>query len=396
MTGNAGQPAAGWPGQDPAVTGAGARQTAPGRQRIRLTAPAGLLAAIPHLLGFHPASSLVIIGARPPHNTVTVTMRYDLPDPPDPRQAARIAAHAAVVLAAAGAGAAVAVGYGPGQLVTPVIAELQARTAPTLPLTEILRTQDGRYWSYLCTEPGCCPAEGTPFDPAADPTAAALATERPLPGSRGELAASIARIKGKAAAMRRGTTRAEQRAAALAARSAPAGQRTCARSEIAAAGLGAVARAIARYRRGGQLPAGNRAAWLALVLREQRVRDDAWSRMLPEYRAAHLRLWQDLTKLAQPGYVAAPASLLALVAWQCGNGALANVALDRALADDPAYQMAGLLRLALDSGAPPAMANPPMTPEEVAAYYDAEEGKARRSLPRPDGAHRSRAAGSRE
>jgi hypothetical protein len=35
--------------------------------------------------------------------------------------------------------------------------------------------------------------------------------------------------------------------------------------------------------------------------------------------------------------------------------------------------MALLLRDALDSGAPPAMARLPMTPEEVAAAYDATE-----------------------
>jgi hypothetical protein len=71
--------------------------------------------------------------------------------------------------------------------------------------------------------------------------------------------------------------------------------------------------------------------------------------------------------------VAAPASLLAFVAWQAGDGALANVALDRALADNPRYSMALLLREALDAGAPPAMARLPMTPEEVAAAYDAAE-----------------------
>src|ERR1700756_5370090 len=38
-------------------------------------------------------------------------------------------------------------------------------------------------------------------------------------------------------------------------------------------------------------------------------------------------------------------------AWQRGNGALANMALDRALADDPVYTMAQLLRQAIDSGA---------------------------------------------
>ena len=92
------------------------------------------------------------------------------------------------------------------------------------------------------------------------------------------------------------------------------------------------------------------------------MRDDAWARMLPEHNAAHTRLWTDLTRLAQPGYVAAPASLLAFVAWQAGDGALANVALDRALADSRRYSMARLLRQALDSGAPPSMARLPMTP----------------------------------
>jgi hypothetical protein len=46
------------------------------------------------------------------------------------------------------------------------------------------------------------------------------------------------------------------------------------------------------------------------------------------------------------------------------------VALDRALADDPHYSMAQLLRQAIDSGAPPSLARLPMTPEEVANSYD--------------------------
>ena len=80
-----------------------------------------------------------------------------------------------------------------------------------------------------------------------------------------------------------------------------------------------------------------------MALREIRVRDDAWARMDHQHRAAHLRLWADLTRLAGPGYAAAPAALLAFVAWQSGDGALANVALDRALADNPNYSMAMLL-----------------------------------------------------
>ena len=81
-----------------------------------------------------------------------------------------------------------------------------------------------------------------------------------------------------------------------------------------------------------------------------------------------------MTRRAQPGYVAAPAALLAFVAWQSGDGALANVALDRALADEPRYSMALLLRQVITAGAPPSLARLPMTPEEVAASYDDAEG----------------------
>jgi hypothetical protein len=92
--------------------------------------------------------------------------------------------------------------------------------------------------------------------------------------------------------------------------------------------------------------------------------------MDPAHTEAHQRLWTDVVRRAQPGYVPAPAALLAFVAWQSGDGALANVALDRALADDPRYSMALLLRQVITAGAPPHLARLPMTPEEVAASYD--------------------------
>ena len=65
------------------------------------------------------------------------------------------------------------------------------------------------------------------------------------------------------------------------------------------------------------------------------------------------------------------------MAWPSGDGALANVALDRALTDDPGYSMALLLRQVIGAGAPPSLARLPMTPEEVAASYDGlEDGAA--------------------
>ena len=55
------------------------------------------------------------------------------------------------------------------------------------------------------------------------------------------------------------------------------------------------------------------------------------------------------------------------------------MALDRALADEPRYSMANLLSQVITAGTPPSLARLPMTPDEVAASYDALEasGQAR-------------------
>ncbi len=343
------------------------------QRRVRIGSPDALLAVVPWLLEFEPSNSMVVVGTEPSRAQVRITLRYDLPDPADARVAAAIASHAANVLAAQGIDSASAVGYGPAHLVTPVADALREVVPQAgVVVTELLRAENKRYWSYLCVEPGCCPPEGVPFDvtdhPAAQ-TMAAAASARVL-SSRAELAASVATVEGDAAeAMDRATRKAEEQVARLIARAARSGRKASIRRLIATAGLRAVGEAIKRYRRGSTV-GPETAAWLTVVLRDLRVRDDAWARMLPEHRVAHLRLWTDLTRMARPGYVCAPASLLAFVAWQSGNGALANVAIDRALAEDPYYSMARLLREAVDSGAPPSLARLPMTPEEVAASYD--------------------------
>ena len=345
------------------------------RSSVRATSPRELLALVPHLLGFQPAKSLVVIGTTPPRGQVRLTLRYDLPDPPDRDTAAEIARHATGVLAAQRIETAAAVGYGPGPLVTPVADALRNRAEKTgLEIPEFLRAEDQRYWSYLCPNLACCPPEGTPYDTGDAVAGAEAVSERPVLASREELAATLAPVTGtEGELMVQATRRAEEHAARLIDRVTRAENRGAARRAIAAAGVEAVTGAVAACQRGERSPAGDEAAWLTVVLQDLRVRDDAWCRMEPGHRKAHLRLWTDLTRLAQPGYVAAPASLLAFTAWQSGNGALANVALDRALADNPQYTMAQLLRQAIDSGAPPSLARIPMTPEEVAASYEEQE-----------------------
>ena len=340
--------------------------------RVRAGSPASLLAIIPHLLGFAPEASMVVIGTRPRSGAIKVTLRYDLPDPSDPELAADIAGHATAVLAAQQLTAAVAAGYGPDELVRPVATALRDAMAPAgIYLAECLRTDDGRYWSYTCSNQACCPDQGVRFDLAGNAEAAAMAVagERVLAG-RAAVAATIAPVTGEPAErMREATSRAEQHVRQVLAETRKSARSGAARRMIASEGLAAVASVIATYRAGGSYGTDDDIAWLTVALTDLRVRDDAWARMDPAGRDAHLRLWTDVVRRAQPGYAAAPASLLAFVAWQGGNGVLANLALDRALADCPGYSMATLLRQVLSAGAPPSMARLPLTPDEVADCY---------------------------
>ena len=362
----------------------------PGREvpRIRLSSVAGFLAAVPHLLGFHPSQSMVVVGLDSRRGRIVLAFRYDLPDPPDPARSQEITDHAVAVLKKRRIKTAIAAGYGTGTLVTPVAESLRAGLRGAgIALRDLLRVQDGRYFSYVCTNPGCCPPEGIPFDESAHPAAAALiAAGMPARPDRASLAASLAPLTGQAAeSIRRATERALLRTEELIAPSrtpssassrAPGSASSRAPGSpwlVVEAGREAVRSAIGIYRRGGQIADLDQLAWLSVTLADLRVRDDAWARMDPRHRAPHRRLWTDVVRHACEPYVPAPASLLAFTAWQSGEGALANVAIERALAADPEYSMAHLLGQALDAGLPPSAARLPMTPEEVEASYAGTE-----------------------
>jgi hypothetical protein len=339
--------------------------------RVRVSGPADILAVVPHLLGFHPQLSFVVIGAGGPRRRVEIGFRYDLPDPPGAEAAAEIADHAVAVLAQRGATTVIGIGYGPGRLVTPVAdAFAAAARQRRLEMRELLRVEDGRYWSYLCANPACCPAEGTVFDYPSHPAAAAM-TVAGLAAypDRDAVAATLAPLTGAPArSMDQAIERACVKAQSLMDRAQRKGPGNPLRLAISQ-GRRAVREAIEVYRGGGRITDADTFAGLAVSLVHLAVRDDAWARMVPEHRQAHLALWADIVRRADGPWLPAPASLLAFTAWQAGDGTLANIALDRALAADPGYSMALLLRDILAAGVPPSQARLPMTPEEVADSY---------------------------
>jgi hypothetical protein len=361
-------------------------QPAAAETRIRVSSVAGFLAVVPHLLGFHPSRSMVVVGLNARRGRIMLAFRYDLPDPPDAARSREIAQHATRVLKARRIKTAIAAGYGPGTLVTPVAEALRTALLDAgITPRDLLRVQDGRYWSYACQDPGCCPPDGVAFDGPGHPAAAALeaagVTARP---DRAALAASLAPLTGPAAmSAGRATERALRRAGEFI---AAAAQEADGERRLVEAGREAVRAAIGIYRRGGQITDHDQLAWLTVSLADLRVRDDAWARMEPKFRAAHRRLWMDVVRHAGEAYVPAPASLLAFIAWQTGEGALANIAIERALAADPDYSMAHLIVQALSAGLPPSAARLPMTPEEVeASYAETDRPAARRASRRPSG-----------
>jgi len=378
----------------PFATGPGAFSQPP---PVRVSSPGDILAVVPHLLGFHPATSLVVIGAGRPPQRIELAFRYDLPDPPDTGIAAEIAGHATAVLQQRGLSTVIGIGYGPGALVTPVADALAAAVAGGgLRMHELMRVEDGRYWSYLCANPDCCPPEGVRFDVQASPAAAAMTVAGLVAyPDRAALAGTLAPVSGAAArAMERATARARARAARLVSLATRGGLEPPTRL-LADAGRRAVQDAIASYRAGRPITGDDPVAWLSVALAHLPVRDDAWARMDPAYREEHQRLWSDVVRRARPAYLAAPASLLAFTSWQCGEGALANIAIDRALAADPGYSLAHLLRDIIDAGVPPSAARLPMTPEQVADSYavaDAVPGQPATGR-RPRRAGRKRRAG---
>jgi hypothetical protein len=250
------------------------------------------------LVGFEPSEpSVVVLGTEPPRSAVVVVVRYGITSSGDANE---VAWHAASVLSAQHIEEALVVGYGPGDLITPVAGALRARFAGAgIAVREVLRAQGGRFWSYLCTDLSCCPAEGTPYSTEAHPLTQQLGG--PVFASREALAATVATVTGADAdSMRKATRTAEKRAEKLLSEAGNAPGCRERRRALLQPGLQAVASAIEVYRAGGRFGSDEDAAWLALTLQDLRIRDDSWARMDPAHRQAHLRLWTDLTRLARP------------------------------------------------------------------------------------------------
>ena len=331
---------------------------------LTLHGPADLVAAVPHLLGFHPWSSLVVVFIESQDQHVTLTVRADLPGVTSASEylqcwqqqleaigAAADASHVVLCAfpcrSADDVDAAVATALQREVLdVIQAVADLAERQGFFV-YDQLLCWAD-RWRSLLCTDQSCCPDDGTPVDLArSDRIAAEFIAEavsvQPDRASFAELLAPVPDDDPQA-----------ERFAALLQVHPMAAQ----------ADAGSVVSAQVRAQQAHEcvetLLAGSEPSpVVALTLTDVRLRDAVIRMITHDHDAQQRRQAEqcliNTMKVCPSALRASVATVAAGLAWQRGDGATAGHCLDVALTADSNYSLARLLQRALRSAVPPAV-----------------------------------------
>ncbi|HEX4430600.1 MAG TPA: DUF4192 domain-containing protein [Frankiaceae bacterium] len=312
------------------------------QNRLRLSSPEQVLAAVPYLLGFTPSRSLVVLSLR--GKQVGLTMRLDLDTPPaELREVVVNRLHAdrattAILIVFDPDDSGGSQGRPGSRVARPLIRALRRER---LAVKDAMGVRDGRFWSYLCNEPSCCPPGGRTMPVAGQrdhtlvaSTFVAMGTA-PL-ASREELSASV-----EAGSLQR---RAELDPAFERAVAAPA-----------AYPLQRWREAVLRYTEAPPRRAlpDTEIAHLIVSLGDVAVRDEIVSWTAGAEITGVLAVLRELAPCAPPPYDVQVLASLAWTALSMGEGALAAVALERAHCLDPQHGLANLLGAALESGVTP-------------------------------------------
>lgn len=318
--------------------------------RLRLHDPGELVAAVPHLLGFRPVASLVLVAVRGTGSgrRLGVVARVDLPPPAD-------------VAAVVGGCAARVASTGPAEVIAIVVegpddAEVPPRQDVADAAHEAFAGHGievgTRLWvprvaagvAWRCYPP--CDCRGTVGSTEDSPLAAAAAWLGQVTyDSRAELEASIA--PGPRRPHLAGLIRAEAEAAVL---DRELGGPAAARRDLAA--VAAARDEVAA----GRALTDTELARLAVALGDPAVRDVAlgWALDPDEtVAAAAEHLWTLLVRALPAPEVAEPAVLLACAELVRGGSALVGVALERARRADPGHRLTGLIEALLTGGMGP-------------------------------------------
>jgi uncharacterized protein DUF4192 len=323
------------------------------RPLIRLRSPIDIVEAVPYLVGFQPENSLVVVSLRGERLRVGLTARVDLP----PVESAESCAREFVgYLRRDNADRALVVFYPPSggpayPSVRPITDALTRQlTRSRIGVAEILCVSDGRWWSLHCTDDDCCPPDGTPVSQGSTSiTAAAMAVAgQVVLSSRAELEQTIAPVGGVvAAAMAPALRRADLQLADRVA----TGQLGDLTGETLGLFGAIVNRRVATEPGIGAEPLGiDDAARLIVGLGDVHARDEVITWFDGTWGEATRDVLTELVRRALPPWDVPALTVFAWISYLQGNGAVAGIALERALTAEPDYYLAQLLGQAL-SGA---------------------------------------------
>ena len=318
---------------------------------VRIRDVGEIAAALPHLLGFRPQESVVLIGlGGASGRRVGLTVRADIPPPEHNRSLAGVLSRSlstdkpggALVLVVSEAADETFAGERDLPHHDLVWEMCRALSRCALPVGDIVLVRDGRWWSYDCLDHCCVPGAGTPLPTGVtELEVASIATGTVVESAREDL---VARIAGPIGRDRGAMAAACDRVAV----ECSAAVLDSGLAEVRAQSWSAIQDAAARCRPGvgGRLD-DDEVARVVWGLRDGEVRDLAMGLALGDEPAAAEQLWTECTRRAPAPLDAAPATLLAVCAWLRGDGAMANIALGRALDSEPGYGLARLLGDAL-------------------------------------------------
>lgn len=316
--------------------------------------PADLVQAVPYLLGFHPKSSLVVVGLY--QSQLVVTVRIDMAD----LTARDVLAGTVAAMRRGGASELIGAVFDDcepaptgGSMPWASAAESLSAEAARVgcDLIDVLLVIGDHWWSYFCGDGECCPATGRPLPEAVSEfsAAATYAGLVALP-DREALAAVLAALPDN---QRNGLTpliAGYENEAVQAALDGRAGQhdRSMKRALFAAARRSDDPAGASKV-----LPASDLdVARLGVALSAHVLRDSLWM-AVDDGRLDGRRLWLDLARRLPSPYDAAPLFLYGWCSWRAGNGALAGIAAEHAVRSDPTYSAADLLLAALARGVDP-------------------------------------------
>jgi len=320
------------------------------RTIVKISGPADILGVVPHRVGFHPAESIVVVCLHGQRRRDGLLMRLDLGPPEHDDVVARDLATKAAHVKATGVVLVCYTESGSDAEALPrrhLIDGLRQRLAShDIDVVEALLVHRGRWWSYICDEPSCCPPDGTRLPVGLTPAAAHYAAEMVADGAvvlsdRDELASSIAPPRDRAGeAVRAGALlRAEQEVLAV--------LETDGMDALRTRTVDLLRSLVARWADGSRELSPDDAARVNVGLGVKDARDEAATLLLDADREVLLALLAALARQADLSQAAPVCTVLAWVAYANGQGALANVAVERALDADPGYEMARLIEDAM-------------------------------------------------